>query len=177
MDFKKKFILPVVMVMALGLALAGGAYVKAEAATTSDSGTHKTIIQRLVERFNLNTADVQAVFDAEKTDRQTEMKAKEEAQLTQLVTDGKITEAQKQLIVAKRAEMEANRPAEPAKDSTLTPTQRKAEMEARRTALETWAKENGIDTQYLYLLGGFGHMGHGHEFGGMMGEPPAPTGN
>lgn len=171
MNLKKKFILPVVMVMALGLALAGGAYVKAQAATTSDGGTSKTIIQRLVERFNLNTADVQAVFDSAKADRQAEMKAKEEAQLTQLVTDGKITEAQKQLIIAKRSEMEANRPTEPVKDSALTPAQRKTEMEKQRTELETWAKDNGIDVQYLF--GRFGHMGHGHGFGRMMGEPPA----
>jgi len=179
MDLKKKLILPAVMVMALGLALAGGAYVKA--ADAADGGTHKTIIQRLAEKFNLKEADVQSVFDAERTDRQAEMKAQTETRLAQLVTDGKITEAQKQLITAKRQEMEAGRPAEPARDSALTPAQRKTEMETRKTELETWAKDNGIDVQYLYSLGGFGREGRGGhgpgDMGGTMWKTSAPASN
>jgi len=173
MDWKKKFVLPAVMVMALGLALMGGVYVNAQSAT-SDS-THKTIVQRLVERFGLKESDVQSVFDQAQTDRQAEMQAKAEEQLTKLVTDGKITEAQKQLIVAKRAEMKAAQPTRPTQDSTLTPDQRKAEMETNNTELETWAKANGIDVKYL-MMGGFVRGGHGGPNGpdDENGERPAP---
>jgi len=175
MDWEKKFVLPVAMVMALGLALMGGAYVNAQSAT-SDSA-HKTIIQRLVERFGLNESDVQAVFDADRADRQAEMQAKGEEQLTKLVTDGKITEAQKQLIIAKRSEIQTDRKAEPQgdDDSTLTPEQRKSEMEANRAELEAWAKDNGIDVKYL-MMGGFGKGMHGGPggFGGERGDRPTP---
>ncbi|MFA5009780.1 MAG: hypothetical protein WC553_00925 [Patescibacteria group bacterium] len=167
---KNKFILPALVVMATGVALLGGSFVHAQ--TTTDSGQHVSIIQRLVEKFGLKEADVQAVFDEDKAARQTEMKAKTEEQLTQLVTDGKITEAQKQLIVAKRAELEASRSTEPVKDSSLTAEQRKTQMEASRTELEAWAKTNGIDVKYV--LGGFGGKGFGGH--GMRGEmPPTPA--
>jgi hypothetical protein len=182
MDLKKKFILPAIMIMALGLALAGGAYVKAQA-TTSDGGIHKTIIQRLVERFNLNTADVQAVFDAERADRQAQMTADFNTKLDALVTSGALTDAQKQAILTKRQELQSQEQSEtngqkPTWTPGTKPTQEqidamKAKMEARKQDIETWAKQNGIDAKYLYLLGGFGHEGHGHGFGRMMGEPPA----
>jgi len=157
---KNKLILPVLAVMTIGVALLGGSFVHAQA-TLADTGQYPSIIQRLVERFGLKTADVQAVFNEDRTDRQAEMKTKEEARLTQLVTDGKITEAQKQLIIAKRAELEANHPTEPMKDSSLTPEQIKAQMEARKTELDNWAKANGIDVKYLF--GGFGGRGFGHK--------------
>jgi hypothetical protein len=49
----------------------------------------------------------------------------------------------------------------------------KTEMDAKRTALETWAKENGIDSQYLrYVFGG--HHGHGGP-GGMRGGDDSTT--
>jgi cytochrome c1 len=155
---KSKLILPALVVMATGAALLGGNFVHAQA-TTTDAGQHVSIIQRLVDRFGLKEADVKAVFDEERTARQAEMKAKEEERLNQLVTDGKITEAQKQLIIAKRAEMETNQEAMPMKDTSLTPAERKANMEARKTELDNWAKANGIDVQYL--MGGFGGRGHG----------------
>jgi hypothetical protein len=45
----------------------------------------------------------------------------------------------------------------------------KTEMDAKRTALEAWAKENGIDTTYLrYVFGG--GPGHGHGGPGGMRE-------
>ncbi len=60
--------------------------------------------------------------------------------LQALVDKGTITADQKNKIEAKQAELKTKR-------------------EAERTALETWAKDNGIDLKYL--MGGFG-MGRGH---------------
>jgi hypothetical protein len=169
---KNKFVLPALGILAIGAALAGGTFVHAQTITAGTS-QYPSIIQRLVDRFGLKTAEVQAVFDQANTDRQAEMKAKEQAHLDRLVTDGKITPAQEQLIVAKRAEMEANWPTEPVKDSSLTPVQMKAKMEAQKTELETWAKTNGIDVKYLF--GGFCGKGFGGH--GMRGEMPSTPAN
>jgi hypothetical protein len=47
--------------------------------------------------------------------------------------------------------------------STKTDDERKAAMQAERTSLEQWAKDNGISTDYLrYVVGGPHGMGmHG----------------
>jgi len=53
--------------------------------------------------------------------------------------------------------------------------QRKTEMEAKRTEMESWAKANGIDSQYLHLvMGGNGFGGRKGGFGGpcLNGTPP-----
>ena len=70
----------------------------------------------------------------------------------------KITEEQKQLILQKREEMHDAREAKRESNASLTPEERKSQMEAKKTELEKWAKENGIDMQYL-MLGGRGHGG------------------
>lgn len=62
--------------------------------------------------------------------------------LQKLVDDGKITADQKKLITDKQAELKTKR-------------------EAAKAELETWAKDNGIDAQYLHLEGGRG-MGMRH---------------
>ena len=62
--------------------------------------------------------------------------------LQKLVDDGKLTADQKTKIEAKQKELQAKH-------------------DADKTALETWAKDNGIDTQYLMMGGGPGGRGHG----------------
>ena len=89
------------------------------------------------------------------------MQAKQEERLSQLVTDGKITEDLKALILNKYKEIQAER--ESNKDSfrNLTPEERKAQMEEKKTELEAWANENGIDIKYLMHFGGKDNEGHG----------------
>lgn len=85
------------------------------------------------------------------------------AGLTQAVTAGKLTQAQADLIVAKRAELKAAHEAN--EDQALTKAQRETAMKAEREALKAWATANNIPEQYL--LGGEGRGGHGGP--GMMG--------
>ncbi len=134
-----------------------------------------TIVNKLATKFNLNVADVQAVFDEVKSEGESQMKAAEAARLSAAVTAGKLTQAQADLITAKKAELKIQMEAKLTSMksqirvdlSTLTAEQRKAEMqkmqterkavmEAEQTALETWATSNGIPTEYLQFLGGFG---------------------
>ena len=161
-------------VATLGLAgLAGGA---AYATTQSGSTTDPmgSLVSAIATKFNLKTADVQAVFDANRTQMEAQREQAVKDQVAQLVKDGKLTQAQADKINAKRAELEKEREAERTADQNLSESERQAKMEARRTemdakktALDTWLKDNDIDTQYSYLLMG-GGRGHGH--GGPHGE-------
>jgi hypothetical protein len=170
---KSMYVAPV-----LALALVAGAGVVGLTHThAADTSTGKTLVQKIAEKFNLKESDVQTVFDQDRTDHEAEMKQAMADRLTQAVTDGKITADQKQKILDKqqelRTQMEANR------DSfkTMTEAERRAAMEKQRTDLEQWAKDNGIDPQYLmfavYFKGGPGGPDRG--FGLMMKDGGAPS--
>lgn len=120
-----------------------------------------TLIQRIVQKFGLKTADVQAVFDTVRSEHQDEMQQKMTERLETLVKQGKITEAQKKLIVAKHAELQAQREKEMESMKDLTPEERRSKMDAHRAELESWAKQNNIDIQYVI---GFG-KGNGYGMG------------
>ena len=62
------------------------------------------------------------------------MQKRLEDRLSQLVLDGKLNETQKQAILAKHKEMETQRG-------------------SKRQEMETWAKANGIDLQYVFGMG------------------------
>lgn len=157
---KKQIILTATLIALVGVGAFG-----AKTAFAQGTDPNTGLVQRLAEKFGLKQADVQTVVDQyrteERTQREAEMKTKNEARLTQLVTDGKITEAQKQLILNKQSELQANHKQEFSAIKTMTETERKAAMETKKTELDAWAKSNGIDVQYLMPFGGRG----GHGFG------------
>lgn len=131
------------------------------------------LVQKIAQKFNLSEDDVQAVFDQDQSERETEHQQVIEEKLTQAVTDGKITEAQKQAILTKLSQIKADHQSERDSMKDLTRDERKALMESKRAELEAWAKENNIPTDYLRLFGGRGH-------GGPVGPPPGdvdPTSN
>ena len=150
-----------------------------------------TIVNKIATKFNLSVADVQAAFDEARAEGKAEMTAQmktaDAARLSAAVTAGKLTQAQADLITAKKAEiktqMEARLTAMKSQVrvdlSALTAeqrktemqkmqTERKAEMEAELTALKAWATANGIPAEYLNFLGGFGAGKGGPGFGGTM---------
>lgn len=145
------------------LALGGAAIVNAQ---SSDSGQYPTIIQRLVEKFNLNSDDVQQVFDEIREENQVAMQNRMEERIQSV---NNLTDEQKTAISEKTEEMRQS--FQDLKD--LTPEEKKAVMEQNKADLETWAEENGIDSELLTS----GHMfkffpGGDHERGGMrMGFP------
>lgn len=153
-NMNKKITVSAITLAILGTSILGGAAVFAQG--TDDSST--SIVQKISDKFGLKKEDVQAVFDQERSERRSTMEAKHEEQLAQYVKDGKITEAQKKLILEKRSEMEKNMKQSLEALKNMTPDERKSQMEAKRTELEAWAKENGIDP--TYLIGGMGRGGH-----------------
>lgn len=165
---KRNLALAITTVAILGAGVFASTKVSAATTSVTDSPM-STLVQKIADKFGLNKADVQAVFDQERADRQAEMQAKFEAQLTQDVTDGKITDAQKQLVLAKRKELESARQAEMQSLEGKTAEERQAAMaakktarDAERTALQNWATQNNIDVKYVF--GGFG-KGHRGGFG------------
>jgi hypothetical protein len=172
----KKIFVTALAIATLGTGILTSSRVFAQA--TSGTDPMSTLVQKIASKFGLNVNDVQAVFDQDRTDRQAQQEKDYEARLAQAVTDGKITEAQKQLILTKHKELEASRQSQMQSMQGKTQAERKATMESERTALETWAKENNIDMSYLIGGRGIGHRGGPKGMGPLNdeGTPPAkPT--
>lgn len=144
-----------VSVLGAGILTASTAFAQTESTATTQDPMN-SLVQKIADKFNLNKTEVQAVFDEVHDERHAAMKADMEEKLSQYVTDGKITEAQKQLILQKHKEMQSERKANKDEFKNLSSDERKTQMDAKRTELETWAKENGIDLQYVMPHGGKG---------------------
>lgn len=157
-----------ILLSVLGLTLIGGTLIGVTSVSAQDATVKsQSIIQKLAQRFNLQEADVKAVFDEEHQARQAQMNTAFEQRLTQAVTDGKITEVQKTAILSKFSEMKAAK-LNPGQFKNQTPEQRKQVMEQKKSELETWAKENGLTLETLQSL--IGHGGKGFWMGyGKMG--------
>lgn len=139
------------------------------ATTTSSTSTNpmSSLVDAVATKFNLNKADVQQVFDEQKSKMNAEREQTIKNEVAKLVTDGKITQAQADLINAKRAEMQKQHDTNKASMQSMTDTERKAAMDKEKSDLEAWAKQNNIDSQYVrYVFGG----GHGHGPGGHRGD-------
>lgn len=125
------------------------------------------LVTKIAQRFNLQEKDVQAVFDENRTEKQTEKQADNQQKFTdalkKAVTDGKLTQAQADLIIAKRAELVA-------KMKTFFETGTKTKEEIKTASkqmhadLNAWATANNIPQEYVKFLGlgfGGGRMGRG----------------
>jgi hypothetical protein len=141
----------------------------ASAATSSSTDGTSSLVDKIAKKFNLNASEVEAVFTQDRAEHQEARKQQVTDKLTQAVKDGKITEDQKQKILAKITEMQTARDANRAAMKDKTEAERKAAMDAKKTELESWAKENNIPTDYLRYVGGKGGPG------GRLGGGPPPT--
>ena len=154
-----------ILLSVLGLTLIGGTFIGVTSVSAQDAtDKSQSIIQKLAQRFNLNESDVKAVFVEEHQARQSQMKIAFEQRLTQAVTDGKITEAQKTAILSKFSEVKAAK-LNPGQFKNQKPEQRKQTMEQKKSELETWAKENGLTLETLQSLIGHGGKGFGMRLG------------
>ncbi len=134
----------------------------------SDNSFQTSLVQKIAQRFGLNEDEVQAVFDEDRNNMRVRMEMAYEDRWSEAVVNGDITEAQKELILDKRAELEALRD-EHHRDITasdLTKEEREArmaEMQAMHDDLRAWAEENDIDLKYLM---GFVVKNQGEGFAG-----------
>jgi hypothetical protein len=132
--------------------------------TASADDFSNPVVERLAERFDLNEDEVQAVFDAVRDEKHAEMQVLFEERLDELVSDGTLTEEQKQAFLDKRDEMRSGK----GEYRDLSHEERMAVKEANRVEMQVWAEENGIDLSVLKQELGKG-MGRGfkagHHFG------------
>jgi hypothetical protein len=142
------------------IGLAGLGIANAQTTTTGQS----SLISKIAQKFNLKEADVQSVFDEQRASDQAAHQAEEKTQLDQAVKDGKLTQVQEDLIIAKQNELQSFM------DSLADKTQmeRRTAMDAKKVELDKWATDNNIPMQYMHFMGGREHG---------MGGPGGPRGN
>ncbi len=159
----KKHLIPI-GVLAGTLVLTGIYGVNTVSAAT-DANNLPPMVQRMAEKFNLNKDEVVKFVDEDLANMQAERKADFESKLSESVTAGKITEAQKAAIIAKHDELDAKRDA--LRDERTDDREAfRDQMEALRTEMTDFLKSQGVDESIMpEPKGPRGGMG-----GGMMGE-------
>lgn len=150
----RKYILPLITLGIASMAILGATGVQAQTPTPSKNN----LTQKLAQKFSLKESYVQAVFNEEKTAHRAEMHQREEERLAALVNDGKITEAQKQLIINKINKLKGSKEADHQKMRDMSAADMKKVIQDKHAELEKWAKDNGIDPQYLPMKGGHGKL-------------------
>ncbi len=139
----KKIVLAASAITVLGLSSLTALHAnRAYAAPNSSS-----LIDRLVQRFNLNRDDVQAVMNEHHAEIMEGHEQGMKNRLAQIVKDGKITQAQADLITAKHAELKTFM--ESMEDKTME--ERREAMKTKMDELKKWAQDNNIPSQYLRM--------------------------
>jgi hypothetical protein len=160
----KKIIIPS---LALAALVGIGNYAMGTVYAEGENTPFPPMIQGIVDRFNLNGDEVRDYLSEQHEAIKAEREAELEERLAEAVLEGKITEEQKNALIAKMEEHRANM----GTVRGLTGEEQRTAMEAHREEMHTWAEEQGIDLTTLNL----GHMGprglHGcgaHHFGKNM---------
>ena len=164
MKAKRKMVVIATAVIAVSGGIIGSSKAFAQGSEVFDDPM-SSLVTRISERFSLDKDEVKQVFDAELEEQHRKMLEKSSQDLTELVKDGKITEAQKQLIIDKRSELHSSHMSKMMNLQGSTREEIRAAMEKEKSELEQWAKDNGIDVSYVF--GGMRKMGFG---GGMRGS-------
>lgn len=140
----------IIAAMVFGVLMVTG-ILEAGVVVAANSAKNPSIIQKLSDRFNLNSGDVQKVFTEFRDERyqqmQQELQARLKEQLDEAVKEGKITKEQKETILKKQDQIQ----------------EKQKELMELQQELRDWAEENNVD---LGLF--FGH-GRGHGMRGPRG--------
>jgi hypothetical protein len=158
---QKRMILP-----AMALVVSAGLLYNGTRASAFQPGTVRgTLISRLAERFERSEAEVAAVFEEVRAEKQQGMRGRLEDRLNVAVQAGELSVEQKELILQKTAELRAQRQADHEAQQWFSPEERRAELQAARDELEAWAEEHAIDLQYFGGSGMKGLSGRGMKAG------------
>ena len=157
---KRSILIGTLVVTVLGATALSASHAFAQTPTKT---SFESLIQKITDTFHLNKSDVQAVFDQHVKDHMAQRDDNFNARLDQAMKNGKITAAQKQLIVDKRKELQAKEQDFIKSLQGKTPAECKAAVQAQKQALIDWAKQNNIDEKYLFgmFIRGIGR-GHWH---------------
>ncbi len=158
----KKYLLYAIFPVIALVSISG--FVLADSTNANVINPMANIVNAIAEKFNLNVSDVQDVFDEQRAtmeanrqehreEMQADMQEKFNERINQAVSDGKLTQAQADLIIAKKAELCSQQTSMEGK----TREEILAFQKSQRDSLEQWAKDNNIPTGYIMFCG----MGRG----------------
>jgi|GEM_PF-1453485 len=123
------------------------------AQNTSESEQFNTLVQRIAEKLNMDTADVKAVFEEVHKEKQSSHTSKLELRLSEAVTKGVITEDQKGQLLLKFGELTAAHGENREAWMNLSPEERQSKLTVQREELEKWASDHGINPETLKKIG------------------------
>lgn len=123
-------VVPVVALALVGLGWTGLNYAKADDNNSGGS----TLVDKIVEKFNLDKDEVESVVSELHTQRQQERQTAQDSKLDEAVSDGAITEDQKQELTEKRNSFRE---------------QQEQARQAHRDEMHKWMSDNGIDSTKL----------------------------
>ncbi|HEY2004065.1 MAG TPA: hypothetical protein VGH44_03025 [Candidatus Saccharimonadia bacterium] len=168
----KKILIP----MAAVAVLTAGAVGVSQVSAASSSGSGQTLAQRISSAFGLDQSKVQSVIDQYRTDQQSQAETKYEQMLTDAVSQGKLTSAQKDAILTEHNKLGSELAAAQGK----TGTDRRTALQQVRTEANTWSKQNNLPAHWLLgarTMRGMG-LGGRHDAAGNGSAPsssPSPS--
>jgi len=137
----KKLLIPMAAVTVLAAGAVGVSQVSAASATSSG----QTLAQRIASSFGLDQSKVQSVIDQYRSDKQSQAETKYEQTLANAVSQSKLTNAQKDAILAEHNKLKGELDAAQGQ----TGTARRTAMKQVRTEAETWSKQNNLPVHWL----------------------------
>jgi hypothetical protein len=149
MTTKTKLLISVLTVGVIGVAATGTTTVMAQ-----NNGSYQSFVAELAQKLGLDQTKVQQAFDSIKSDNQAKRQVTVQSKLDQAVKDGKLTDAQKQLILNKIQEIKSQVQTDMQNWKNMAPQQRRDQMKKRHDDITAWAKQNGIDMQYVFGMRG-----------------------
>ena len=133
-------------ILTLSALIAAGFFAVNQVKAEDNGVDYPPIIQRLIEKFNLDGEEVEEIFTEAREERQSQMQARFGERLGELVEEGQLTEEQKQAILAKKEAMRQ----ESQNWQGLAPEERREQMEQHRAEMQTWAEGEGIDLSLVF---------------------------
>ena len=149
-------------ILTLSALIAAGFFTVNQAKAEDNGADYPPIIQRLIEKFNLDGEDVEEVFAEAREEKRSRMQAHFGERLSELVEEGQLTEEQKQAILAKKEAMRQ----ESQNWQDLTLEEKREQMEQHREEMQVWAESEGIDLSLMFGHGLGKKDGFGEKAGG-----------
>jgi hypothetical protein len=128
---------------------------------SADSAKSDNLASKIAQKFNLNQEEVQKVVDEHKGEMHQGHQNKINTKLDDYISSGKISAEQKTIIMNKLDELHNERENNKESFKNLTQEERKSKMEEKKTEINSWAKQNGIDEELLKDIMPKGRHGHG----------------
>lgn len=139
------------------LTVIGGSMILANPAHAADTwGPRDEMVKELASKLGLPESKVQSAMDSIHDSHEKNRAEKMQEQLNLLVSQGKITNSQKNAFIAKQAEMKKEFDAIRA-DTSLSAAQKREKVKTIRDAFRSWLTEQGLDKVGI-MNGKFGHL-------------------